>query len=563
MPADPVGAVVPLLFLLLVVAGLGYGSYRYVRGFVSLFRGATTSRLAEPENDTPSTRRRQINAAQLNAAEGAVSQAAAPASAIDFAAEFQAQAAASDERRKDRIRAHVERAAPPLSEADRAVIAKSLGACLAIRHVFPPRLPQRSMSFLGGDPLAPDNLDWPTVHNREGLLEPLTFMAQIDCNSLPEGPLRALLPSDGFLYFFAPMSGAHDATAWHFMCRSVAGKAKASWGPQHSGFLEPIGGKDEAKYRTSWMNWRARPEYPTSYPRVEVELGWIAETPEEAEDEAEAGGGFPWELAVKQRRERLAEFHGGPLEHDALLSAYQKPTDSLWIPYPGFPANWHAVEVVLGYLKVYVEQEKAEIERRLEAGETSELAAAKAAYGDFDYRRSAVLSRVNIGQQDRPMPVPDDFKTDFLDLLEWVRGGGLPAPVVDRTYIQKKLPLVLNEWLSDAAIASAEVGLRDEEGARLIPAVAVDALRARHSVLRSPQFERSGEARQHQLLGRGSCVQTAADDMGEEHLLLLQLSPDTALGWDMGDAGVLQYWIRPDDLAARRFENVIATFESH
>jgi uncharacterized protein YwqG len=58
-------------------------------------------------------------------------------------------------------------------------------------------------------------------------------------------------------------------------------------------------------------------------------------------------------------------------------------------------------------------------------------------------------------------------------------------------------------------------------------------------------------------------IQVAADEMAREHVLLLQLSPDEALGWSMGDQGALQYWIRPADLAAHRFENTVLTFESH
>jgi uncharacterized protein YwqG len=65
------------------------------------------------------------------------------------------------------------------------------------------------------------------------------------------------------------------------------------------------------------------------------------------------------------------------------------------------------------------------------------------------------------------------------------------------------------------------------------------------------------------MLGRGRVIQTAADEMAREHVLLLQLSPDEALGWDLGDNGALQYWIRPADLAARRFEQSVLTFESH
>jgi uncharacterized protein YwqG len=82
-------------------------------------------------------------------------------------------------------------------------------------------------------------------------------------------------------------------------------------------------------------------------------------------------------------------------------------------------------------------------------------------------------------------------------------------------------------------------------------------------VLKDPGFSSRGEYAQHQMLGRGRLIQTAADEMADEHILLLQLSPDEALGWHMGDYGALQYWIRPADLAAQRFDNTVLTFESH
>src|SRR5262249_25274264 len=130
----------------------------------------------------------------------------------EMLARMQANAEREDDARKARICAHVERPVPPTGDAERAAGAVARNACLAIRHVFPPRHPQRSMSFLGGVPLAPGGGDFqhPMIHNREGLLEPLTFMGQIDLSVLPDGPGRSLLPSIGYLYFFAPMSGAFD-----------------------------------------------------------------------------------------------------------------------------------------------------------------------------------------------------------------------------------------------------------------------------------------------------------------------------------------------------------------
>src|SRR3954454_20918982 len=66
--------------------------------------------------------------------------------------------------------------------------------CLGIRHIFPPRHPRRSLSFLGGSPMAPSDFEWPMAHNAEGLLEWLPFVGQIDCSKLPEREYSSLLP---------------------------------------------------------------------------------------------------------------------------------------------------------------------------------------------------------------------------------------------------------------------------------------------------------------------------------------------------------------------------------
>ena len=65
------------------------------------------------------------------------------------------------------------------------------------------------------------------------------------------------------------------------------------------------------------------------------------------------------------------------------------------------------------------------------------------------------------------------------------------------------------------------------------------------------------------MLGAGEVVQVAADEMKYRHLLLLQLGPDPALNWTVGEMGPMQYWITPEDLAARRFENTILTIEAY
>lgn len=498
--------------------------------------------------------------------------------ADEIAAEYQTQAKKSDDAHKAQIRAHVERPVPPASEADQRSKDLARRTCLAIRHVYPPRHPQRSMSFLGGLPLAPDDFDFPMIHNREGLLEPLTFMAQIDLAALPQGGAQVLLPKQGYLYFFAPMSGDFDDTANHFVVRYVPGKVKRNWGPHQPGNMPPVGGAVEAPYNFPWMSWRNNPErfYPTSYTRIEIELGLIDDAGEVEEDDADAADGFPWEVAEQRARAQLIEFHGAPVPYDPVLSASGKPTNQLWIPFEGFPTNTRAAEIVLGFLKARTTEEVKAIEARIASlsaaapdpagpadgeAEKKELEVLLSEYRQFEHARSRAFTYLNAGSA-RAKPLPEEARAEIVSMLNQVRAGGL-RPFVKRTYFQHHLPQAINEWLSVAAVESVESALQDAEQTHQIPPHIIEANRYRHAVLKDPRFSESGEYVQHQMFGRGRMIQVAADDMAEEHILLLQLSPDNAMGWQMGDYGALQYWIRPADLAAQRFENTVLTIESH
>ncbi|PBC11632.1 DUF1963 domain-containing protein [Mesorhizobium sp. WSM3859] len=493
--------------------------------------------------------------------------------AAQMVAESQARAKRSDDAHRAKIRAHVERKAPPTSDAGRAAIALAARACLAIRHVFPPRHPQRSMSFFGSVPLAPDDLDWPMIHNRKGLLEPLTFMGQVDLGALPDGPARSLLPAHGYLYFFAPMSGNFDGDASHFVVRYVEGKARKDWGPQHNpGFLEPIDGAENARYRYPWLTWHDKPEkvYPRFYPRIEIELGWLEDVAEVEEGDPDAGDGFPWEVAKQRRRQQLVAFHGAPVSWNDALSAHAKPTDRLWIPFEGFPTNRRTADVLLGYLKSYIKEETIGIKARLdtlparfEDPEGSRLSALLERYAQFEKDHWRIFQLATTGEAQRGNALDENQRTELLALLEELRAGALPEGVLERHYMHKRLPMVLNEWIARAAVEGAESALTDPDGIAQLPDAVVEALRYRHSVLRDPDFSKNGSYAQHQMLGRGVAIQDAAELMAPEHILLLQLRWDNALDWHMGDAGAAQYWIRPADLAARRFENTVLTFESH
>jgi len=448
-------------------------------------------------------------------------QAIDPASMV---AEFQAQAKRSDDAHKARIRAHVERKVPPLSEDGRKTIERARGARIAIKHIFPPRIPQRSMSYLGGLPIVPEDFDWPTLHNRQGLLERLTFMAQVDCADLPAGPARDLFPDRGYLYFFAPMTDTFGPDAAHFVVRHEPRRVTQKWEPLDVSLTGEIVSDDPMD-----AIWRGK---RTHYDRIEIEFGWIAE-PGDDEVAARSNEGHAFQVAEKIRAERQDAFYGPVPAASSLLSVQQAPKDALWIPYDGFPINWKTVRILRKFVEAYHREEAEDVANRQSQSKMAEV-----------FRPA-----LNVGAKDYDAP-PAEVKTQILAFLEDVRMNGMPSSK-ERTYPHLRLPLVLKQWLAAAATHGAEGALTDPDGAALVPDDVIAALAHRHT------------ARKHQMLGEGEVVQVAADEMKDRYVLLFQLGPDKALDWTRGEMGPLQYWITPEDLAAKRFENTVLTIEAY
>ncbi len=94
----------------------------------------------------------------------------------------------------------------------------------------------------------------------------------------------------------------------------------------------------------------------------------------------------------------------------------------------------------------------------------------------------------------------------------------------------------------------------------LLPTALVDYVRGWHAPV-----ERSGGAEsvlRHQLLGAAIEGQGPAGKMEQTHLLLAQFESDQGMFWDWADMGYLQFWIAPEHLNERRFDEAVLTFAS-
>jgi hypothetical protein len=92
------------------------------------------------------------------------------------------------------------------------------------------------------------------------------------------------------------------------------------------------------------------------------------------------------------------------------------------------------------------------------------------------------------------------------------------------------------------------------EAAARVPPEAVDFIRCRHAL--ACHIENSLHVNiPDRMLAPPVDVQGTIDDRVREFILFLELSSNEGLAHYFAE-GVLQFWIRPDDLAARRFDRV-------
>jgi hypothetical protein len=109
--------------------------------------------------------------------------------------------------------------------------------------------------------------------------------------------------------------------------------------------------------------------------------------------------------------------------------------------------------------------------------------------------------------------------------------------------------------MPEAATLSVEASLAGgaDAGAR-IPADALERVRGRHAL--AVQTDRGLHINvPDRMLAAPVDVQGDIDERVRDYLLLLELSSNEGLAHYFGE-GVFQFWIRPVDLAARRFDRV-------
>lgn len=416
-----------------------------------------------------------------------------------------------------------------------ATIAAALRQAVVFRQIFPPA-PAGARNFYGGVPLVPAPLAWPRATNTGA---PLHFLLQLDCAAVAPRARLGVLPATGALLFFADLSaapgdgpGAGMAPEGRVIWLDAADGAE--WVEADPPEDLPPAFADLAAQAWPWaLDAADAPQVLPRWPFAPTVIELTA-----AAHDAVPPNAAPLTLTWPE----------GPATADALLAAQGSPAAVFALspndfnlgpdgqmdrPWPGFPHDWLAIQTLAAVLL-------------REAARTT-ATSARALWPDADDdERRALLAR--IASECGEWHALARTKPAFADVTEPVR-----AAFWD--WFSGYAPLA-RLVAPGACVAAVETTLHALPGsAATFPDELIARLAYRHA-LAVRTAARVHARVPDRLLGAPSETETTAkaDQSAriERQLLLLELSTDEALGHHLGDH-VLQFWIAPEDLAARRF----------
>lgn len=390
-------------------------------------------------------------------------------------------------------------------------------AVLLRRHV-PPRAD--ALSYWGGVPTVPPGFEWPHFTPEGGSPRALSFLLQVDCAAIPRDARLGVMPDRGLLYFFTDLHWGE-----HWKWRVLFADADPST-------LAPAAvpaALPRAYGEREYWRWPRRDEdWPRLLPRFSVDPVLIQGPPlppfgADAEDDRLT---WPGSIDVAKALEGIdgAIVDSRPIQNRYVDGVMQRP-------YASFPQDWQAVRIALGHLARQAGR-YGPLDRMAARPETAAQAeAVRAAIEDglakWGARADAADPVVALEARDR------DAFWEFFVSVQPVSLFALTEAAtqsLDATFAASPSPAaVLDEEALELARTWHAFALRGESGLHVRLA--------------------------NRMLSAPTEVQDGAAERAREWLMLLEISSDGSIGHHLGE-GVMQFVIRPEDLAARRFDRV-------
>jgi hypothetical protein len=407
---------------------------------------------------------------------------------------------------------------PPPGPCDDAILAARRQAVL-FRQIVPPSHDPRHLSFFGGAPIAPPGFQWPGAPDPSGGSDPISFLMQVDCGAIPAAGRLGLMPDRGVLYVF------HKAFSHTFRVLYEPGPADGWAELAPPATLGPV-----YEWRSTWQWPQSDADSPRLWPKWPFDPVLVQGGPLPDDDEArEATYAWPGTIDVQAA---VRAIPGAVVPHTSFYDDTRGAGGNPRRPFDTYPHDWGAIRIATGVLAEQVKRHAAPPRRG---------AFKNMSDGDF----AAVLDRA-ASERGR-----------------WAERASAAAPFdavpqdeADRFWAwMAAQPWVTPFVVHDAANLAVEASLAGSAsaGAR-VPAAAVDRIRHRHAL--AVETERGLHINiPDRMLAAPVDVQGDIDEQARDYLLLLELSADEGLAHYFAE-GVFQFWIRPADLAARRFDRV-------
>lgn len=480
---------------------------------------------------------------------------------------------------------------------------------IMLHRPYPPINFPAVRSRLGGRPLLPESFDWPWSRARK---VPLHFLAQIDCAELPR--IDARLPTKGMLFFFASdgeeqiwSDGAPEDSVRVIYAPVIAADQAEREAPQE---LPPIGrqalggeygeptwplpGESGSSLHTSWPlaalridswpDYSAIIETPIFRDVVTRGIGF-ARIGEIAAMRALAGAREPLPDGYEEARaalkviEPLYERRVKALRVAAVIAATALPTRTgqspvwgktvgdrfLWpidtrskdpkpFPQAGIMMDRIARLLTRSVSKLQKDSnyQQADIQEQLRSVEAAS--------------RRWIERAATIGLDAAPSETDASQFGNWLAELITSRGAPemthQPAARTNLSNLQFRLEREMSHILLQALSSCIVYAAGSPRAAALIPPRFYNDFENDHLPFRQSKYGWDAacedwrlEAWIHQMLGHAASAQEAAAADGLP-VLLLQLCWDDAIGMNFGDVGVASFWIKPEHLAKRRFDQV-------
>lgn len=383
----------------------------------------------------------------------------------------------------------------------------------------PPDIPCGSLSFFGGLPFLPAGLNWPKSLSVPGSQ---TFIAQVDCSTLPDCEGRDSLPRNGFLYFFRQ-------SVLYAECSSA--DLVEAVEPADLGYTETESPRivypwleEEEGFPTLYPKWPMSPVCAKSYPSVHPT--------EDGGEIASLLNNVQHELNKTAQNNEFGRWTADPfpLRNDARLG-----TSGVRFPTQTFPEVWIFVRIISGAVRRKCIDALREADWRKDIQAETLIAARDIRDQSEDWiRRAEAASHFT--------KVDPAERIRFRDwLIELAGRASRTGPVQLEDW-------KINEEIWEATNVGTDYCLAySAESAGLIS----------DELLNLTDFRSWG--RKFRLIGNPSNCQNSV--YNHRDCLLLMEYDEEVLSPAKWTEGLIQYWIKPEDLQAGRFENAVASAE--